>query len=580
MRSRFILSVALSTAALAGACEPSFDADLVRVASVETERVEPGSPLVVLGEGFPLGRDARVEIDGVVRRPGAEPRRVRAHARARVRAEDRIELRRTEPLLAAVAGRGTFVGDVRVSLAAADLDGTVSGTLHDVEIDFSPATSTRLTDELGRNARALEIADFLGVVLHEAETTRGLIIGSVRAGSIAHEGGLAVGDRIMATDGVRARSLADFVPPPGAPRTILTVIRNGESRPMDVPLALDGLDHGAASTTEWTGLTVVVLATLLTLLFLAPTARLIGWLARPGPLHRPRQGVSGVLFAGRIPDRGFLARAGWLSAAVAVIAVVSATFAAIPWSSRVFPGGVDVGVLLVVALASRLTVDLMTLRAAAPERPRWLPAVLRSCADAAPAVAVVTCVMVSSGTLRLEGVVLAQGAAPWDWYVFRNPIVFAAFPAFAATALVVTHESRGRGAFVQVAGHAYLLAMCGVGAAVLFGGWSAPGPGMVWQVTGAALFVAKAWALFLLGLWVGQGLREHHVRTRARWAVPVAAGCIALTGVALVTDLPVARLEAYSGPVLASASLLVVLYIGGRRMMTPEPAPVHHHPFL
>ena len=32
-----------------------------------------------------------------------------------------------------------------------------------------------------------------------------------------------------------------------------------------------------------------------------------------------------------------------------------------------------------------------------------------------------------AGTLSMQGIVRAQGGAPWDWFVFRNPAAFVAF---------------------------------------------------------------------------------------------------------------------------------------------------------
>ena len=43
--------------------------------------------------------------------------------------------------------------------------------------------------------------------------------------------------------------------------------------------------------------------------------------------------------------------------------------------------------------------------------------------------------MLLAGTLSMQGIIQAQGWAPWDWFLFHNPFTFAAFFLFFMAAL-------------------------------------------------------------------------------------------------------------------------------------------------
>jgi NADH-quinone oxidoreductase subunit H len=40
-----------------------------------------------------------------------------------------------------------------------------------------------------------------------------------------------------------------------------------------------------------------------------------------------------------------------------------------------------------------------------------------------------------AGTLSMQGIIKAQGWAPWDWFLFNNPFTFAAFFLYFTAAL-------------------------------------------------------------------------------------------------------------------------------------------------
>jgi NADH-quinone oxidoreductase subunit H len=551
----------------------------MRVDALDADGAEPGVVITLRGQGFPAGRSARVAFIGTARRPGAEPRPVRVSAEGRALSEDRVELEVTSALVDAMGGRSTFQGDVRVSFEASG-GGTVSGTLAGASIDFAAPTATRLSDEIHRTAAAADLARHLRLTVEE--TTEGLVVVGVERGA-AEEAGLAAGDRIVEIDGVRLRGFADFVPPPGAHRTLLRVIRNGERVPVDVPVVLDGFAEGMLPGPRWEAWPPVLLIGVLVLLFLAPSARLVGWLARrkslshdalrPAPPDGARPAVASLLFAGPAGP-GLLPRVKHVAAVTGMIVTTTLAFAALPLSGRLFAGGIDVGLLLLVVLACRAAVDAT---GAPLTRRRVARVVGRAAAEGLPAIAAVAAVMVFAGTTRLHGIVDAQGAVPWRFIVFSHPVAFVLFPAFVVSSLTSAHGGR-RGALVQVAEHAWLLALSGLGAALFLGGWQMPGPGAVYPILGILLFLAKAWALLLLGPFVGRALERRPAASRLAWSVPVSLAALAGSAGWLLAGVP-AEVAELSGPVLATASVLVLLYVVVRRLRAPRDE-LHLHSFL
>ncbi len=560
--------IVLLIAAVSVGCASHFDADLLTLKGVAPERVEPDVWVSIRGSDFPVGRSATVRFDGVLHRPGAPavPSHVRVAGRAV--APGRIAFLATDRFVAAVGGRGTFEGDVRVAFAAAEAGGAVSGVLHHVGVDVSPDTATRLANEIDGARRAEAILARLGIALEEGEgLDGGLLAHSVRRGSAGAAAGLRPGDRIETLDGVDVHSVADLEPSPDARSVHLTVARDGEAGDVPLVVSLGAVREAEVPTVPWTILLPAVLL-LSVLLLMAPSARLTaGWLDR---IAAPRGPPSS--------NKARASRDPLLETASLVAA--TAALAAMPWATRLLPRGLDVGAILLVALVSNATVVLTSLE---PGRRLPRPSVLlRALAHASPALAAVVCVAVFAGTVSVSGIVEAQGPWPFRWLAFEDPIVFLLVPAFVVTVLGARRVSAegASTAITEVFERAHLLVMSGLGAALFFGGWRIPGgpveplgAGSLAAAAATALFVVKGGALLAAGLW----MRRRGAAERAwRWALPLSLPCAVGAVLALRLDIPPA-VDAVCGPLLASLAVLLLVAVLAAR---PGRARPRVQPFL
>jgi NADH-quinone oxidoreductase subunit H len=145
-----------------------------------------------------------------------------------------------------------------------------------------------------------------------------------------------------------------------------------------------------------------------------------------------------------------------------------------------------------------------------------------------------------AGTLSMQGIVRAQGGAPWEWFVFQNPAAFVAFfiavtsslaegnrtpfdlPE-AESELVAGYHAEYSGfrlAIFLMVEWANMWIMAGLAVTMFLGGWQVPGitaqmyqealgagavPTSLWFLLQAAsmlVFIAKTWALVLVFIWL------------------------------------------------------------------------------
>jgi len=133
-----------------------------------------------------------------------------------------------------------------------------------------------------------------------------------------------------------------------------------------------------------------------------------------------------------------------------------------------------------------------------------------------------------AGTLSMQGIIKAQGAAPWDWFLFNNPFTFAAFFLYFTAALAegnrtpfdipeaeselvagyVTEYSGMRFLFFFFAEWGNLYVIGSVATTLFLGGWQVP----AWSIfdnnpvlLGVAQFVVfflKAYLWVFVAMWV------------------------------------------------------------------------------
>ncbi|MFW5926345.1 MAG: PDZ domain-containing protein [Myxococcota bacterium] len=238
---------------LAAGCQTSRDAELLCVESLAPDRLEPGTRVSLVGEGFPTGRPAVVTFEGVVHRPGLPSRPVNVRADGRAVSSEEVRFEASSSTISSLGERGTFDGRVRVVFEAAEAMGSVSGTL-EARVDVAPTASRRLASRMELERHARRWLDEAGFTIEEEGTEAGVAVATVE-GSAARRAGLRPGDRIVEAGGVRPASLADLAPPPSAQRVTVRVRQgHGGSEPAELHLpgpssATDvpaGLPWGAA----------------------------------------------------------------------------------------------------------------------------------------------------------------------------------------------------------------------------------------------------------------------------------------------------------------------------------------------
>ena len=583
------LALALSALALAStlsACMREGSPQLIQVLDVAPREAEIGDRLEIIGAGFPQGRPAHIEFRGTLRRPGERPvRDVVIAAQGIVLGPQQVELHVTdeiEALFCGVAGKAThttFEGEIEVAFEAVNAGAPpIAASLYKVAIDVHPPAPRPelIAKHEAEGERALR---FMGMrVSPVAPTSGGLVVDKVLAGWPADQGGIIVGDTLERFDGVRVGSAADVIPSPGAQTVTLSVRRGNDPREQIRQVSLDGF-RSAAPNELLTAALVLLASAAMVLFFFAPSATAWGWIDRriaarmraaltPGAAKptSPTAIVAALSRHAAMRAREALARAALPSESTSVIRfaphaallALVALFAVMPFRQYLLAANLDVALLFLLAVTSLVTIALLTggWSATATYSPlRALRSAVQILSFALPAAIAVACIVVMTGSLRVQEIIRAQGGWPWDWYVFRSPVTFALFFLFFGGALaeqvdrptanVATNAlsldeadfgngqsptpnasgtphassasdapSAGRARIFHAAEWLSMFAMCGIAAAVFLGGWQLPGvaPGqedahLGTQLLGSAVFVSKALALLASVAWV-------------RWAVP------------------------------------------------------------
>jgi NADH-quinone oxidoreductase subunit H len=146
-----------------------------------------------------------------------------------------------------------------------------------------------------------------------------------------------------------------------------------------------------------------------------------------GVLQGIADGVKNILKEDIIPDaadRPLFAFAPYL-----LVWGFIATFVVIPFSSALIIADLNVGILYLVAVTALTVVGI--LMAGWASNNKWsLIGGIRSAAQIIsyeiPAGLAILSPILLAGTLSMQGIIRAQGWAPWDWFAFHNPFTFVA----------------------------------------------------------------------------------------------------------------------------------------------------------
>jgi NADH-quinone oxidoreductase subunit H len=402
---------------------------LIELTDVQPRHLETGDRMRLVGSGFPEGRPAKVTLRGEGRRAGEVSRDgVTVSVEAEQVAPHALEVPISAELAAKLCGgptarHTTFRGDVEVSFSPQTESGLpVIGRLDGVVIDVVPASNDDAALRALRTDGA-RFARFLGMTLGAAP--EGLQVTAVEAQGRAARANLSVGDVIQELDGVVVRGVADFIPPPNA-KSSLMVLRRG---PDSLAIRVDA--SGFRYSSPETLLPALFGFGVLLGTFLAVFSPCGRWLSlferRLGERLREARLTTSVgkreialwsafkaLLAHQLPESFLPYLALLLSCSL---------FSLLSLGKSVIWAELDVLLLPAVTL-SGLCVAAFIAGGVAPWSLRR--GLERACAVLlfnAPFALFIVATAWWSGSLRVSDVVSLQGAWPWQWAVFKNPLL-------------------------------------------------------------------------------------------------------------------------------------------------------------
>lgn len=610
-----IVSAWLALAALVAGCRAPAGPDLLSAVEITPHDVDVGDRLQIIGSGFPDGKPATITFDGELDRPGLAPRRrVEIVARGASSSPHRVALQVTEALRAEFCGRRahaehtTFHGAVTVAFEPFDAAAPpITGTLRDVTLDVHGPPAPRAVEKQ-RQTEGRRALAFLGVAVKPDATATSLTVTRVAAHSRAARAGVVAGDVLFSFDGVRVHSPSDVIPRADRPTARLAVQRAMLSTPVRLHVDVQGFSREAPAELETPAVLVALFAAIL-LLFMGPGAAVMTWFER-----RLMQRLQGR----RARERGFfpwlLARLGesLTDAALSggerallrfvpslLFLTASASFTLVAFGRCIVGADLDLGLLLFSGTTALGMMGLML--SGWRNDGRWsllsgLSGAFGVVSIQLLAVAAVACVVLCTGSVRLEDIVLDQGGLPWQWHVFQNPMLLLSFCLFV-TALVPA-PSRAPDDLPELDGEAdtplapgraatrclmffvewgNLFVLSGVACLLFLGGFrlpfvsaSAQRASFGLQALGALLLQLKCWALVLLVLWLRWVLprvgAQHLLRLCWRRLLPLSALAL-LASFAWLAGLhhPVLRsLEDWVSYVLFGLAVFVAGYFARR----------------
>ena len=283
--------------------------------------------------------------------------------------------------------------------------------------------------------------------------------------------------------------------------------------------------------------------------FVAPLAGVTSWLerrvwarmqSRVGPNRVGPQGILQWLADGvkNIQKEDIVPASAdrklFLLAPYIVFSGFLGSFVVIPFGSWLIAADLNIGILYLLAITSLVVVGI--LMAGWSSNNKWsLLGGMRSAAQIVsyeiPAGIAVLTVIFLAGTLSMQGIIQAQGWAPWDWFIFYNPFTLVAFFMFFTAALAegnrtpfdipeaeselvagyVTEYSGMRFLFFFFAEWGNLYVIGAIVATLFLGGWQIPA--VIFGVTMAdhpllkgvlefAVFFIKAYTWAFVAMWV------------------------------------------------------------------------------
>jgi NADH-quinone oxidoreductase subunit H len=224
---------------------------------------------------------------------------------------------------------------------------------------------------------------------------------------------------------------------------------------------------------------------------------------------------------------------------VIVDLAAAALVALLPFGQSVVASTLDVGILFVGSTTALVAATLATRGSIGARLRRALHVAWQH----APGAAAVACVVIATGSLRVQEIARAQSSAPWDWLAFRSPgspVALCLLLSCARIELGPSDDGWGSAPWLRAALRGHRVIVAGLASVLFLGGWSLPGlalaqqDGRAWlQIAGAAWLMMKTAALVWVMAWsrwafVPASLPERSRRT-ALWLIPVGAACFGAT---------------------------------------------------
>jgi len=191
-------------------------------------------------------------------------------------------------------------------------------------------------------------------------------------------------------------------------------------------------------------------------------------------------------------------------------------------------------------------------------------------------------------TRSLDGFVAAQGAAPWQWLVFRNPALTLAFPLFilsiAGGFFTYGDSDHDRATLARWIDVVYRALICAIGAALFVGGWQVVRPPFLGAIdfewVNAVVFLLKASGLGFLAYATRVVRVENNIAPWALLLTLFGSGWMALLWRYANVS---AQIEATVGYTLFIVFTVVIAITIGRVLSArnrPDTVSPHPNPFL
>ena len=277
--------------------------------------------------------------------------------------------------------------------------------------------------------------------------------------------------------------------------------------------------------------------------FVAPLAGITSWLerrvwarmqSRVGPNRVGPQGILQWLADGikNLLKEDIIPTAAdkWLFVLAPYVVFVGflATFVVIPFGSQLIVADLNIGIFYLLAVTSLVVVGI--LMAGWSSNNKWsLLGGMRSAAQIVsyeiPAGLAVLTIIFAAGTMSMQGIIKAQGWAPWDWFLFYNPFTFGAFFLYFTAALAegnrtpfdipeaeselvagyVTEYSGMRFLFFFFAEWGNLYVIGAIATTLFLGGWQVPpvtDQPVLLAILQFVVFFLKAYFWVFVAMWV------------------------------------------------------------------------------